>query len=277
MRFKRRYARILLVALLSTLVLLLQSRLAGRSSSIQIAAVFGAMFLILFVVQFLERRFIPTPLSVLRRILNSCAREGYRVTTVRDFLTETSEEDLLRDDEVHVLTNALESYDMTPPATEVIAKNIRDGVKYIYYLPGIEEYPTLGDEKDAFVNGIHAYDPTLSAQDIDANVLFYVINEECLYNFAIVRRRSRGTMSAYWYVTTPGPDVKTQSPWPGSEEQRVTQSTDVEKQVDRRLVILAVDRNLCDELFRVFQELGRGRQVAALSAGLRSNRSWRFA
>jgi len=263
---RRKYGESAVIALLSVLVLFLQSLFTG-SAVIRIPFVFAGLFALILVARVLEERLSPQIMPVLRRLFNSCAREGSRITTVSEFLVQTDEEGLKRGDEVHVLTNSLFGYDMTPPAVQVIANNLLEGVRYIYYLPCGREYPNIANEKDSFVKLV-SDECHLSGNEINSYLRFLLIEEDCLFNFAVVRRTAAGTADAYWYITTPA-----QSPPADSEPLESgplsPQSEASPSFKNPWLIILKLHGPLADELLNVFLFLGKSKTALATSPGLR--------
>lgn len=199
------------------------------------------LFLIVITDQIKERLTPETP-KILRNIINDCARNAFEITTIHDFLVETKEESLNAGDEVHILTNSLEGYDATRPAVKVISQNLEDGVKYLYYLPA-KEFPALTDETSDFVAKIFRERSTLPPSVINSNLVFFEIDEECIYNFAIVK--TKGTVRGYWYITTPS-----------SNDPKL-----------RQLVIMEMANSDRDRLLKLMKRFSHSRRLYPLEKG----------
>lgn len=234
------YKRIVILSILSTLIILIELLFNsfinkfGEMITIMFAVI--PIFLISILIDFVKDKYQPEVLNILREIHNSCARDQLDITYIGGFLQETDEISLSKGDEVKVLTNSLESYDSTPPSLKVIAKNLYENVKYIYYVSPTE-YPTLLDQKDEFIRLLLKENSNLDHNDINSNLIFYIINEPCLYNFSIVK--NKGSTKGYWYVTT-------------SQSESLN------------LTILTLNRDNTDKLIKVFNHLTTNRKVMAI-------------
>jgi hypothetical protein len=140
-------------------------------------------------------------LKALQRIVNSTSRGAMEITTVRAFLDKTDEKALVAGDEVIVLTNDLEGYDLKPEAVEVTGGNVIEGVKYVFLLP-VAEASYLAKDAATLRRSIEAKYPGKTAM-IDQNLVFRWVNIPVLYHFAIVRRERPAVTAGYWYVTAP--------------------------------------------------------------------------
>lgn len=234
--------RTLILSILFTSIILIQlafepilTKLFGSFSIVVVAIL---LFLALILLDVVKNRYRPGIMDILPGILNSCARNKLEITTIDDFLQETKESSLGRGSEVHVLTNSLESYDLTLPALKVIARNLANNVKYIYYLH-VGEYPQLADQKDRFVNLLLNERKDLTHDNIDSNLIFHIIDEPALYNFSIVKAQGA---KGYWYVTT------------------VPEGS-------ANLAILLLDQDNIDKLMKVFSRLSSYKKVSALRKG----------
>jgi hypothetical protein len=229
------------VALLTTILLYLQSLFTSVSSPVGLTILFVSVFVVVILVDYMEHRVRPSVGAALGDVLRSCVRDSVDITTVAHFLADSREEDLVDGDEVHVLTNSLEGYDLSPAALRIIAENVREGVRYIYYLPGL---PTLAAEKDRFVHEITTRVAGLPATTIDERLRFYRADEDALYSFAVVS--ARAIHAAYWYITTPSRDGR----------------------ADPELVILKLRRDLRDRVIGVMTRLRRRHSTLASTRGL---------
>lgn len=200
---------------------------------------------IVIVMDRIKNKYQPVLQNTLGGILNSYAKDPLKlkITTIRNFLDESKEESLTMRDEVHIITNSLKTYDKTPPAVKVIADNLRDGVHYIYCLSP-KEYPVLIDEKNEFVDLILKERKDLNRDHINSNLIFYNIDEKCLYNFATVTKK--GDTEGYWYVATLSPEESSSN-----------------------LTILTLSEGDTNELVKVFKRLrASSKRVTALEKGL---------
>lgn len=259
----RRYGAIVALAALSTLVLFLQTLFDGDGKYVRVPLVFLSLVAVIASVRYLEHRLAPPAIQTLRQILNSCAKQASRITTVAKFLTQTDEDSLISGDEVHILTNSLKGYDMTPPAMAVIADNLRDGVRYIYYLPQKSEYPGLEQEKEGFVRSVEQASGRPN-RVVEENLRIYLVEEPCLYNFAVVFRAAPSEFKGYWYITTPSPPEQSDIPKP--EPPTVSKA---ETDLDPSLVILRLSTEMTEDLWRLFAHLRRSSvRVSAVGLGL---------
>jgi hypothetical protein len=239
----------LITALLSGLVSFTINKLYQQelSSLVLVPLIFVIVLLLFYVNERIKQIVAPNAMKVLRPILNSCARDAFEITTIHDFLIETSEDSLAAGDEVLILTNSLDAYDTTAPAVRVIARNLKDGVKYVYFLE-VDEYPALLDEIDRFV-GLLLREPTgLAPNLLGQHLIFYSVVEECIHNFAIVK--VRGNVRGYWYITTPS-------------------NTDPK---ERQLVILEMRRDHRDNLLKLFQRLSKSKRIFTMERDVRDHR-----
>nr|AAU43685.1 hypothetical protein GZ26D8_16 [uncultured archaeon GZfos26D8]QNO53166.1 hypothetical protein NDOAJMFA_00016 [Methanosarcinales archaeon ANME-1 ERB6] len=200
---------------------------------------------IVIVMDRIKNKYQPDLQNILGKILNSCAKDPLKlkITTIRNFLDKTKEESLIMGDKVHILTNSLKTYDLTAPAVKVIADNLRDGVHYIYYLSP-KKYPVLIAEKDKFVDLILKEREDLNKDHINSNLIFYTIDEKCLYNFATVTKK--GATEGYWYVATLSPEESSPN-----------------------LTILTLSEDDTNELVKAFTRLrDSSKRITALEKGL---------
>ncbi len=233
----------IVVGLLSAIAVLLKLDYAPDNSAMGFVVLVLLLSGIVAIGDLAKEKLQPKLVESLAPLLNSCARDSLSITSVATFLEKTEEHQLAEGDEVHVLTNTLASYDSTVPALNVISENVKEGVKYIYYVSQ-SRFPALELEKSEFIgrlkNDYHVKDEVLAER-----IQFYVFDEECLFNFAVVQ--ARGHVTGYWYITTP-------------PKRGATVNS---------LIILTLPNDHRDVLLGVFEQLrGRSKRVSCLGRDL---------
>ena len=230
------WVRVTLTSVLATLSIVLARSLINTNEPIAILIVFVVLAATNAVTDYLRKLFERDHLSALQRILASSTRESLDITTVRRFLVDTNEEALKGEAQVHILTNDLSSYDLTPPALDVIASNLIDGVKYLYYLPE-RDFPALKVQRNVLVEKLMGARPAPSIAQLRANLCFYPVPSPCLFNFAIVDngRNLRG----YWYLAAPT----------------------IGEEGNSDLVVIELRHDNRDQLVSVLERLRRFRQI----------------
>ncbi len=136
----------------------------------------------------------------LRKIINSTSRDNSQITTIKNFLGETEEEKLDNGDIVYILTNSIRHYDTSPAAINVIAKNLSESVKYVYFVK-FDDYSEFEQEKSEFITLLTRHKAITNNTILDKYLVFIGIPDPSIYNFAIVI--NRGATIGYWYQTIP--------------------------------------------------------------------------
>src|SRR5664280_1264217 len=189
-------------------------------------------------------------LSTLSSIYNSTVRQALKLTTIASFLAGggNTEAGVGDQDEVHILTNDLAGYDLTDAALSVIAKNLCNGVRYLYYLPA-DSYGLL-NQATSLLTRIRSSAPDLSDRALDRNLVFYDVLEPCIYNFAVIikhgSRGSPGATDGCWYLAHSDPS-----------------------QSNGRLLIMEVSPDDADSLVRLFGILRKAPRRSALEMARR--------
>ncbi len=197
--------RILLISLTSTVLIHIQSLFPTINTFQKSVIIFIMIFIILTLTDYIIKKLYLKITITLVKIINSLSIEEKNVKTVQQFLTDPStiESKLTEGDEVHILTNSLENYDLSQPAIDIIAENILKGVKYIYYIP-LNFYETLKEELSTLISILYN-EKSIDRRQILDNIIFYNVNIEGLYNFAYIKSKYKRV--GYWYITTPSENV----------------------------------------------------------------------
>ena len=192
--FKKRFLNIFVLALLGTGMISLGEYLYNSNTPLWVnAIIIFVIFIISFLLSLLNDKKDWLLMSLVE-ISNNLPKGETKTTSVSDFLEHSDEEALKNGDKVIILTNDLKNYDLLPNTLNIIAKNIKEGVVYEYYLP-LKHEAQLWEQVNNLASAILERTDTSSV----LNLKIYIVDLSLIYSFSIVEKNS--LKKAYWYLS----------------------------------------------------------------------------
>ncbi len=154
---------------------------------------------------YLNQRY--NPFSDLIEFMNSCLKKDIEICPLSQNTAESSENNMSKNDEIHILTNDLMNYDLKEFALTLIASNVINGVKYIYYIPNSQREDYKSFRERLCLEITRQLDKEAQSDEADnyfnSNVLFFFIPDEndLTYNFSLTLFSDPRKNTGCWYIS----------------------------------------------------------------------------
>ena len=208
---KRNFIKILIVSSIMAIISILPNTLIDTGNKpLNVFICWIILVCAFLLIEFVNKKYglFYSNFDKMQSILNGCLKRKIHIIALSEYFKNAKESNLSENSEVHLITNDIRNFDLTEVAIEVIAKNVWNNIKYLYYIPNNTEmandYNTLIEK---VTKNIKLKNPAISTNllgDIIQRNLKSIIlpdEHEFLYNFCFIVSPNNKEIASAWYVT----------------------------------------------------------------------------